>query len=130
MGSDGDDDDQVTVVVLQGGVPRQPGPGRHHTVQQRGPVRPPAGGLPAPAPGHRTGQCSPWPPPADPWLLQEVVEVTVESLNTTAGAQLVVATHPLPYYNDVVWTVLVDTGTVQVGGGDSGGQCTVEQRLY
>ena len=78
-----------------------------------------------------TGQVSvpPWPPPADPWLLQEVVEVTVESLNTTAGAQLVVATHPLPYYSDVVWTVLGDTGTLQVGGGgqwgtvgDSGGQ--------
>ena len=68
-----------------------------------------------------TGQVSvpPWPPPADPWLLQEVVEVEVEGLNTTARAQLVVAAHPLPYYNDVVWTVLGDTGPVQVGGGDS-----------
>ena len=52
---------------------------------------------------------------ADPWLLQEVVEVEVESLNTTAWAQLVVAAHPLPYYNDVVWTILGDTGTLQVG---------------
>ena len=43
----------------------------------------------------------------------------VEGLNTTARAQLVVAAHPLPYYNDVVWTVLGDTGPVQVGGGDS-----------
>ena len=52
---------------------------------------------------------------ADPWLLQEVVEVEVEGLNTTAWAQLVVAAHPLPYYNDVVWTILGDTGTLQVG---------------
>ena len=48
-----------------------------------------------------------------------MVEVEVEGLNSTAGAQLVVAAHPLPYYNDVVWTVLGDTGPVQVGGGDS-----------
>ena len=44
----------------------------------------------------------------------------VEGLNTTAWAQLVVAAHPLPYYNDVVWTVQGDTGTLQVG---RGGQC-------
>ena len=49
------------------------------------------------------------------------VEVEVESLNTTAWAQLVVAAHPLPYYNDVVWTVQGDTGTLQVG---RGGQCS------
>ena len=45
----------------------------------------------------------------------------VEGLNTTAWAQLVVAAHPLPYYNDVVWTILGDTGTLQVG---RGGQCS------
>ena len=45
---------------------------------------------------------------------QDVLEVKVESLNSTATAQLEVTVHPLPSRENISWT-RVGSGSMQVG---------------